>query len=99
MRSTAALLGDPDDLVEEGAHGVHPGPAGEVEVVVVGAAAGGDGGDEGLGEGLMPGLVFLDELLEEVCFCGAGDGLELRDGLLHGGFGVVVGLRGSAGRR
>ena len=43
----AALLRDPDDLVEQGAHGVHPGPAGKVDVVVVGAAAGGDDGDDG----------------------------------------------------
>ena len=65
----SALLGDPDDLVEKGAHGVHFGPAGEVHVVIVGAATSGDDGDDGLGEALTPALVFLDEALEEVCFC------------------------------
>ena len=90
----AALLGDLDDLVEQGAHGVHPGPAGEVDVVVVGAAAGGDDGDDGFGEALMPGLVLLDEAVEDRSVsAGPAMAWSCGDGLLHGGFGIVVGLK------
>ena len=80
-------------LLQKGAHGVHPVPAGEVDVVVVGASACGDDGDDWFGEGLAPGLVLLDELPEEFLLPGAGDGLEIRDGLLHTGGGIVVGLQ------
>ena len=42
----------------------------------------------------MPGLVLLDELLEVFPLSPwLEHGLELGDGLLHGGFGVVVGLQ------
>ena len=39
----------------------------QVEVDVVGVAPRGDGGDQGLGEGLMPDLMFFDELVEGCC--------------------------------
>jgi hypothetical protein len=38
-------------------------------------SAGGDGGDEGTGEGLMPSLVLLDELVEDLLLTGPDCGL------------------------
>ena len=41
----------------------------------------------------MPGLVLLNELVEELLLSGSACRLEFGDGLRHGGIGVVVGLQ------
>ena len=87
----APLLGGGHDGVELSPHGIHSGPAGEVEVVVRLVATGGYGCDDLFGKGLMPEPMFFDELLQGLQLLRFGGGLQLGDGLLHGGFGVVVG--------
>ena len=54
-------------------------------------AAGGNGYDERLGEGLTPYPMLGEELIEIILLFGSCHGLELVDGLLYGGFGVAVG--------
>ena len=88
-----ALLGLLDDIVHERAHGVHADPAGDVEVVVVLLADGGDAGDHRFSEGLMPAPVLIEELVEALCLIGPGDGLQLGDVPLHGCFCVALGLK------
>src|ERR1035437_4959431 len=88
----AAFFGVLHYFVQERANGVDPRSSGQVEVVIVGPAPGRDDCYDRLGEGLMPCLVFVDELLEVVSLFGRGDRLELLDSLLHGGLGVVIGL-------
>ena len=89
-----ALCGGLEHDAEAGADGIHLCLAHEVEGEVGGVAAGGDHGDEGIGEGDMPGLVQLDEFVEVGVRgrAGCGDGLELVDGFLHDGVGVAIGL-------
>ena len=53
-----------------GAHGVHVGLAEQIKVEIVGVAAGGNGGDERLGEGLAPYLMLREELPEIVLLFG-----------------------------
>ena len=61
--------------------------------IVVGLAAGCDDGDEGSAKPWRQVWCWSRNCVEELLLPGAGDGLEIRDGLLHAGDGVVVGLQ------
>ncbi len=66
----------------------------EVEIEVVGLTAGADAGDDGFGEGVVPGLLGLTEVLDAgfLDLIGAGDVFEGSELGFEVGLGVVVGL-------